>query len=1099
MSDASSLNGQTSTNNVLSFSATVAENTNKSNYSGLDVSTAKAYVDGVEVGCSINNGLISAEKLTLANGTHTVKFSICDKMGNYSSIIRQININAANSASTIMVRPHDATLNRILFGSLYYVDVVATDIEKVQSVTTVLDLNNISVWNLEHMDVAEGFEAEYTIIADENIATVTITRSGKNDSTGEGVLVSMPIRTWELKMGYVYENGVKKGMQAFTYKNFRDMKEFWWIDINVEIDKGVVTFVDGTTGTFSGKKVSVDTEMWAEDGDMIASTNTEGVAYYNTWNGGHIHTAEALENKAATCTQAGYIDRTFCKVCNSVVEWGTTVKATGHTYEVEDGVLKCKDCDKLFNGELDGKTYVDGIALDGWVGDKYYKDGAMLTGVKAVEGVYYNFGEDGVSKGVYTGDFTGEDGKHYYAKLGALVGGWFTINDEWYYFDETTFAGVSGEYVYSKFSYITYNFDEDGKLTEGVWYHDGTGYRYYYGPDYYKNGFQTIDGKTYAFLDNIRLEGGVYRIKYSQSAEGWQLAKFDENGVYLGDVEGEGLVDCVNGLYYYVDGKPQSGLAKVDGNYYYFNNIDLKAVKDCKYKVSNRNGITDLPYGEYEFDSEGKLIHKNGVYVSGSNYYYYENSKKTNAGLVKVGDDYYYSKDNGLIAVSGTYTVTKTSCDLPAGEKYKFGADGKMLDGLVDEGKYTFYYENGKRVKAGIVEIDGDYYYIDDNCLPKRSGTYTVKKSTVAEVPVGAKCKFDADGKMYNGVYEEGTVGNRYYYEFGKRVEAGVVEVDGEYYYARTGGLCAKNGTFTVTKSSVAGVEEGDKCRVHEDARVYNGIEEVNGNLYYYSVGKRVAAGLVKVDGDYYFTKDGGLVAVNGTFTVNTTSCDLPAGEKYKFGADGKMLQGVVAEGTAGNSYYYVNGKRVAAGLVEFDGNIYYAKDGGLVAKNGSYKATDSTVEGLETGVNYKFDKDGKAYQGLVDEGQNTYYYENGRRVYAGLVKVDGDYYCVNKSGIVIKGEESAPVITSCDLPAGVGIKYSFGADGKMLQGIVDGYYYKNGQLTYAGLVQIGEDYYYIGKDFKPVCGKSQFAYYTDCDLAGGVSYTFGADGKMVK
>ena len=84
-------------------------------------------------------------------------------------------------------------------------------------------------------------------------------------------------------------------------------------------------------------------------------------------------------------------------------------------------------------------------------------------------------------------------------------------------------------------------------------------------------------------------------------------------------------------------------------------------------------------------------------------------------------------------------------------------------------------------------------------------------------------------------------------------------------------------------------------------------------------------------------------------------------------------------------------------------------------------------------------------------------------------------------------------------MPAGVGIKYSFGADGKMLQGIVDGYYYKNGQKTYAGLVKIDDDYYYIGKDFKPVCNADQFAIIVNCDLTGGVSYTFDADGKLVK
>ena len=734
----------------------------------------------------------------------------------------------------------------------------------------------------------------------------------------------------------------------------------------------------------------------------------------------------------------------------------------------------------------------------------YYVDGELATGVyrlpevdveKPTEELCYKI-QDGKIVSTFTGLYN-DDGTYRYSYLGRYAAGWQMIKGDWYYFDETTLAAVSGEYVYKKFPHITYYLERNGKLSYGVWYEDQAGTRYYYGPSCINKGLKEIDGKQYYFFDGLLCETGIYYMELA-TGNGRTFYEIDKNNEFVGKYEKNGLVECADGLYYNIDGEPQTGLFNVDGDYYYFN-IQYKAVKDCKYKVSNRNGITDLPYGEYEFDSEGKLIHKNGVYVSGSNYYYYENSKKTNAGLVKIGDDYYYSKDNGLIAVNGTYTVTKTSCDLPAGEKYKFGSDGKMLNGLVDEGKYTFYYENGKRVKAGIVEIDGDYYYIDDNCLPKTNGTYTIRKSTVAEIPIGTKCKFDADGKMYNGVYEEGTSGNRYYYEFGKRVEAGIVESNGEYYYARTGGLCARNGTYTVTKTSVAGVEIGDKCRVHDDARVYHGIENVNGNLYYYNLGKRVNAGLVKVDDDYYYSRENGLIAVNGTYTVTYTSCDLSAGEKYKFGVDGKMLQGVVAEGTAGNSYYYINGKRVAAGLVEFNGDIYYAKANGLIAKNGAYTATDSTIEGLETGLVYKFDLEGKAYQGLVDEGKNTYYYENGRRVNAGLVKVGEDYYCVNKSGIVIKGEEATPTITSCDLPAGVGIKYSFGADGKMLQGIVDGYYYNNGQKTYAGLVKIGEDYYYIGKDFKPVCGKSQFAIIVNCDLTGGVSYTFDAEGKLVK
>lgn len=107
---------------------------------------------------------------------------------------------------------------------VYYADVVATDMQQVQSVVVDIDLNNMSRWELDHMRVAPGFTATYTVQDDENIATIVITRTGKNDTAGEGALVSMPIRTWELKTGYTYESGTKNGKPAFTYKQFRDMK-----------------------------------------------------------------------------------------------------------------------------------------------------------------------------------------------------------------------------------------------------------------------------------------------------------------------------------------------------------------------------------------------------------------------------------------------------------------------------------------------------------------------------------------------------------------------------------------------------------------------------------------------------------------------------------------------------------------------------------------------------------------------------------------------------------------------------------------------------------------------------------------------------------
>ena len=173
---------------------------------------------------------------------------------------------------------------------------------------------------------------------DENIATITIARTGANDQIGEGVLASLPIRTWELKMGYTYTSGTRNGKEAYTYAQFKSMKEFWPIDISMEIDRGLVTFVDSTTDTFSGEGPQVDTEMYKMAKDMISTT--EGKAYYDAWNGGHTHTAAALADKAATCTEAGYTNRTYCEVCNSVVDWGTTIPATGHSFDFVDDSFK---------------------------------------------------------------------------------------------------------------------------------------------------------------------------------------------------------------------------------------------------------------------------------------------------------------------------------------------------------------------------------------------------------------------------------------------------------------------------------------------------------------------------------------------------------------------------------------------------------------------------------------------------------------------------------------------------------------------------------------------------------------------------------------
>ena len=755
MSDAVELKGQTTSYNTLSFTATVDDNKTKNNYTGIDGATAKAYVDGNEVACEYANGKITLEGIELADGEHTIKFAVCDKQGNYASAIRTINVQANSGKSTVKVVAHDGTQDRILLGSLYYVDVVATDIEKVDSVTVELDLNNISVWNLDHMDVTDGFEAAYAIVEDENIATVTITRTGEVTATGEAALVSMPIRTWE--WGYTIMTYGNYKDKTITYAQWKSLKEFWPIDISVEIDRGTVTFTDGTTGTFSGSPIQVDTEMWADDADMISTA--EGLAYYNAWNGGHEHRAEhggtptALEDKAATCTESGYTGRTYCEECQSVVDWGTTIPATGHTYELVDGVLKCS-CGELLNGEYEGKFYVDGVLAQGWIGESYYADGVKFTGIQLVDGCYYNFGEDGVCAGKmkYTGFIIDETGIRYSA-IGTLATGWMDIDGDYYFFYSNGYAETESLVYYAGQPYY---FDETGKLISGFWHHDGVGTKYYYGPSYYNHEWAEIDGSTYYFDSNgHRLEGWNYIIESGTNPPQWY--EFSAEGVLLQKLTSTGLFEANGKLYYTENGISKYGLILAeDGYYYYFKSSDYSAVKSCTYWVSRPND-TGIPAGSYEFDANGRMIIeteevKNGIVEEDGELYYYVDGVKTYAGLIIIDGDYYYVNSSYKVVTTSHYWVNKTNDLLPAGF-YDFGPDGKMIreeeevkNGIVEEDGALYYYVDGVKTYAGLIIIDGDYYYVNSSYKVVTTSHYWVTKTNDL-LPAGFY-DFGTDGKM---------------------------------------------------------------------------------------------------------------------------------------------------------------------------------------------------------------------------------------------------------------------------------------------------------------------------------------------------------------
>ena len=115
-----------------------------------------------------------------------------------------------------------------------------------------------------------------------------------------------------------------------------------------------------------------------------------------------------------------------------------------------------------------------------------------------------------------------------------------------------------------------------------------------------------------------------------------------------------------------------------------------------------------MPNGRYEFGVDGKML--NGMVEKDGVLYYYENGVGVEKGLFYYDGAYYFAAYQGKIVTNKVMKTYMTSCDLP-NSTYEFGADGKMLNGIVEKNGKLYYYENGKGVEKGLFFYEGHYYF----------------------------------------------------------------------------------------------------------------------------------------------------------------------------------------------------------------------------------------------------------------------------------------------------------------------------------------------------------------------------------------------------
>ena len=497
------------------------------------------------------------------------------------------------------------------------------------------------------------------------------------------------------------------------------------------------------------------------------------------------HKPEIRNAVEATLTTPGYTGDTYCTVCNELIAKGEVIPCPTGWLESEQGRQYYK------NGELQktGWTVIDG--------NTYYLDtetGYAATGIAtlvpdgATEEARCVF--DG--KGVFQKDVTGV----------------YSVGNDTYWLNSGIIeeeAGLqrvvkeNGEVNYYYFA-VQKNLEEREGLTlsaavkstvlngKDCWLHKTNGlalpeWGYYFDEngvilhdeDTGKNGILKDGENLYYYIDGIKAPAGMLKIGgdyYYADSKGQLIVNqtyycsrmngLMEEGTYAFDADGKliqgateknGIVRDDDGvLRYYVYGKvTYVGLIEIDGDFYYVRS-NGEVVTNCVYWITWTHGLKEAGY--YTFDENGKLTGtpKNGIVEEDGVLHYYVNGKLTYAGLIKIGDDYYYVNSKCEVVRDCDYYITWTHDLLPQG-KYHFDADGKLTgsvaplkNGIYEEDGSLYYYRNGERTYAGLIQIDGHYYYVRSSCEVVHDRSYYVYW-THGLMPEGYY-NFDSAGRM---------------------------------------------------------------------------------------------------------------------------------------------------------------------------------------------------------------------------------------------------------------------------------------------------------------------------------------------------------------
>lgn len=406
-----------------------------------------------------------------------------------------------------------------------------------------------------------------------------------------------------------------------------------------------------------------------------------------------------------------------------------------------------------------------------------------------------------------------------------------------------------------------------------------------------------------------------------------------------------------------------------------------------------------------------------------------------------------------------------------------------------EDGKIFFYDKYGNR-EAGIIYIEGNYYYFD---YEKGLQKGWIKEEYEDEDGSKWVIWYYADENGVLSVNKWSKIGGKWYYfnEYGE-METGITEINGKLYYLddsgamRIGWIKETNENEYSTNTTWYYANSDGSLKISE--WFYDGNdwyyfdyygEMLSGGTFYIlendewyffdSSGRLGKGGWSRVGNKWYYTnRDGtpvyGWKFIGGSWYFFDGDGLMQTGLIYDYYHDlyfldketGKMISGGWIHDKEWDEWYYADksGKLRSNSWLYQNGNWYYFHEYGYMV-TGSYKIGNNV---------YLFDSSGKMIKqkGWYEDWYGNLYYNNGD----GTVKVGwviighNSYYFDEYNGILIKTVENEKPEIKAGWSKENNIWYYYDASGNKLRGyqVIDGtsYFFD----VYTGAMKTGWIYY---------------------------------------